>query len=1304
DPWRHSFTAGGQLGGEALAGLVKDRRTDFLDALIAARFDLGRLTKAAVAADPATAAWIARRVAEVNKQRADIAALETAAADNDLPAMGRLVDGGVDVNGVGADDNTPLVRAVFKNRLEAARWLLDHGAQVDKPRLPGWNFTPLCLVNSVPMAELLKARGADVHAKLYGRDVSILTYVAEFAKADVVAWFLQQGLDANLLGDNRGNLLFGLRDAATAEVLLAAGTDPNHADEFGRTPLAAAQSGEVVRALVRHGADLKPRLQDGTTLLEDAANNTRRADDTPQEQAGYIEELIRQGAEFDPKGNGVRAMISAAFHDRVGEVQAFLDHGVSPDAAYERGSYQHESALSAAAPYAPKTLKLLLERGANPNAPVPAGQITPLDAALARRAFTNVDLLRQAGAKGLTDLAYYSAKGDAAKVGELLAAHADPNEAGSSGWTPLIYAVRCAQVGSAQQLLDAGASVDQFEGFGLSAYLEFLLLQSTIAYSPEQVQMQWHLPEPEVKVRLAAFQELFARHPPDFTYRNRAGRTALHQAVWAGNSAVTGLMLQGQPPRFDPNLPDGEGKTPLLLAALSPVARDTQEIITTDVDAPQQKKWNQQAYLASELLGAGARLDLAVAGSRTVGELALAAARDAGNVQLAGVLTDAMHAKPAPGSPPPADPPRDLSDLAPDRRDAILAAARAAIQAGDLPTLDGFLRRGLDPNAEEQGYSSLLFLAADAGRPEAVKLLLAHGADFLQKTSWGDTPLRRACWRGYKEAADALLAAGAPNDELAYAAGTGDVAALTARDARQPITPEEARGKLYFAVASGHPDTFDFLWRKLGSLDDTARGKLLGDLYENAGKWGHANLLPVLEALGASPARDGPRALNQAIGWNYPEVVKALLERGVPLPSSSHAGPLRNAAGEGHLEIVRLLLDGGADINAQDDHGFTPLAWAAYEGREDACLLLLDRGADGGIKDRDGRNAAWHAAAGPHCPEALARMIQAGVPVTGKDTLGETILDHLMRFSTPDAALHGEFFGKYYSPAELARFDANERKVTEQLLAAGADPKESKHGLLAGAMYSEHYAAARVLLAHGADPALPDQNGDDALFALVSYAPDGPLPLDLFKTLLQRDGRPNPEAVVPNVTPTQKTTLLDDLLAWASRNPLRTPSFGEAVKIMLDGGAKFAGVDDAPAQALLQAAARGDLAAVERSVGQGAPVNTAGGRGWDALTVALSLGYDDCAAWLLDHGADVDGHSPDAVDSPLMFAVQRGRTELVERLLGQGAKIKAGYDALYWAVDGRNARVFDALLRAGADPKAVPEETMSYGGKTYTPH
>ena len=46
------------------------------------------------------------------------------------------------------------------------------------------------------------------------------------------------------------------------------------------------------------------------------------------------------------------------------------------------------------------------------------------------------------------------------------------------------------------------------------------------------------------------------------------------------------------------------------------------------------------------------------------------------------------------------------------------------------------------------------------------------------------------------------------------------------------------------------------------------------------------------------------------------------------------------------LVIVRLLLDGDADVHAGDDHWETPLYKACYFGRHAITTLLLDRGAD----------------------------------------------------------------------------------------------------------------------------------------------------------------------------------------------------------------------------------------------------------------------------------------------------------------------------------------------------------------------
>jgi ankyrin repeat protein len=67
---------------------------------------------------------------------------------------------------------------------------------------------------------------------------------------------------------------------------------------------------------------------------------------------------------------------------------------------------------------------------------------------------------------------------------------------------------------------------------------------------------------------------------------------------------------------------------------------------------------------------------------------------------------------------------------------------------------------------------------------------------------------------------------------------------------------------------------------------------------------------------------------------------------------------LHYAAASGDLDIMKLLLERHADIDAASPTGTTPLMLAAREGQEDAVKLLLDEGADARLKDRAWRENA----------------------------------------------------------------------------------------------------------------------------------------------------------------------------------------------------------------------------------------------------------------------------------------------------------------------------------------------------------
>jgi ankyrin repeat protein len=111
----------------------------------------------------------------------------------------------------------------------------------------------------------------------------------------------------------------------------------------------------------------------------------------------------------------------------------------------------------------------------------------------------------------------------------------------------------------------------------------------------------------------------------------------------------------------------------------------------------------------------------------------------------------------------------------------------------------------------------------------------------------------------------------------------------------------------------------------------------------------------------AAFAPDGFTALHFAAFFGKPEAAKLLLEQGASVDAYTRNPfanqPLHAAAAGRHIEVCRILLAAGADVNATQHGGFTPLHEAAQHGDAEMTELFLSAGADPTITTDAGETA-----------------------------------------------------------------------------------------------------------------------------------------------------------------------------------------------------------------------------------------------------------------------------------------------------------------------------------------------------------
>uniref|UniRef100_A0A3Q1FK36 Poly [ADP-ribose] polymerase n=1 Tax=Acanthochromis polyacanthus TaxID=80966 RepID=A0A3Q1FK36_9TELE len=420
---------------------------------------------------------------------------------------------------------------------------------------------------------------------------------------------------------------------------------------------------------------------------------------------------------------------------------------------------------------------------------------------------------------------------------------------------------------------------------------------------------------------------------------------------------------------------------------------------------------------------------------------------------------------------------------------SLLQAAREADMAKVKKTLALEIINFKHPHTHETALHCAV-ASPHPKRKQVTELLLRKGANVNEKNkecvqvnaldTLGQTALHRAALAGHLQTCRLLLGYGADASLVSLqgftAAQMGNEAVQQILNENVPVRNSDVDYRLLEAAKAGDLDTVKSLC--------TAQNVNCRDL----------------EGRHSTP-------LHFAAGYNRVSVVEYLLHHGADVHAKDKGGlvPLHNACSYGHYEVAELLVRHGASVNVADLWKFTPLHEAAAKGKYEICKLLLKHGADPTKKNRDGNTPLDLVKDGDTDIQDLLRGDAALLDAAKKGCLAR-----VQKLCSPDNINCRDTQGRNSTPLHLA---GNEKFLVfhhVDIAALLIKYNTCVNATDKWAFTPLHEAAQKgrtqlcaLLLAHGADPTMKNQEGqtpldlataDDIRALLIDAMPPDALP------------------------------------------------------------------------------------------------------------------------------------------------------------------------------------------------------------------